>query len=470
MSFQVAFYTLRKKENSTLRPSGDGTRYNCVLKDRSSIIHPEIQLNLGLTSDPSIYNYAKIAAYNRYYFIEEWTFEDGLWTASMKVDVLATYKPEIGESTRYVLRASLEHDGRIIDTLYPAKTGCAVDDTTILNPWTYYCCIIGCVSKNANIGSLAYYAMTPTELSTVCTNLQDQILDDVTNSANGFSIQDAAPALQLSLVNPLQYIKSCIMLPVALVDVPIYPDSSANAIIYNWDTGLRGRQLTSRPVITKNYEFEIKKHPDTTVRGNYVNSAPYTNLTLTMPPFGVIDVDTSLTCNADKLYTEITIDPLNGKALLKVSCQGITMNRIEAQLGVPISLSQVTRDYIGAVNGAASAVTGAMGGYASGGAAGAALGSVSGIGNAIQSLMSRANTIGTTGGYESLNANFSLDHQFFRPVEDDNNHNGRPLCKMRNLGELGGYMLIQDGDISTDGTAQEDAEIRSYLEGGFYYE
>ena len=471
---QVKFYTFSKKENSTKQPLDlEPTIYNCILKDKSSILHPEIQLNLGLSTSacPETLNYAQIPAYSRYYFIEEWTFEDGLWTASMKVDVLATYKGEIQGSTLYVLRASEEYDGRVVDNLYPVKTDCNYDYSRINNPWTVYNCVIGCVSKQANIGSLAYFAMTTTELSTVVTNLQDRILDDVANSANGFSLQDAAPALQLSLVNPLQYIKSCMLFPVALVDIPIYPDTSENAFIYNWDTQLPGRRLTSKPVKTKSYEFEIIKHPDTASRGNYVNSSPYTKLTLTIPPFGVIDIDTTVTCDASKLYVDVIIDFITGKGSLIVTCNGVVLHHIESQLGIPVSLSQVTRDYIGAVNGAVGAVSGAAGGYAAGGVAGAALGSISGIGSAIQSLMSRANTIGGTGGFGSNEGLFSLDHQFFRPVEDDPTHNGRPLCKMKRLGNLHGYILVQDGDVSTLwGTATEEQEIRSYLEGGFYHE
>ena len=470
MSFVVSFYTINKRDNSTKRPAtGTGTQYNCVLKDRSSILHPEIQLDLGLVTDPSHYNFAHIGQYNRYYFVEEWTFEKGLWTASLKVDVLATYKPEIGNSTLYVLRAAAEKNGAIVDTLYPAMTSCNYDADVITNPWTTFCCVIGCVSKEANVGSQIYYVMTPNELATVCRNLQDKILDDVTNSANGFSLQDAAPALQLSLVNPLQYIKSCILLPVPVVDVPTF-GSGNTAIIYNWDTGVTGRKVTAEGIIEKDYIFNVIKHPSTTDRGNYVNCKPFTNISLCIPPFGVIDVDTSVTCNADRIHVVITIDPHTGKGTMSVRCHGLVLNRIESQIGVPISLSSVTRDYIGAVNGAAGAVGGAIGGYASGGAAGAVLGSVSGIGNAIQSLVPRANTVGTSGGIGSLVGDFRLDHQFFRVVDDDPTHNGRPLCKMKQISDLSGYILVQDGDVIIDGTSQEDSEIRSYLEGGFYYE
>ena len=104
------------------------------------------------------------------------------------------------------------------------------------------------------------------------------------------------------------------------------------------------------------------------------------------------------------------------------------------------------------------------------GLAGGVLGGLSGIGNALQSLQARANTIGTTGSYGSLVGDFRLDHQFFRPIADDNTHNGRPLCAVRTLNTLSGYMIIQDGDVAINGTSTEDAQVRNYLETGFYYE
>ena len=84
--------------------------------------------------------------------------------------------------------------------------------------------------------------------------------------------------------------------------------------------------------------------------------------------------------------------------------------------------------------------------------------------------MPRASTVGTSGGFATGMGDFRLDHQFFRPVDDDNTHNGRPLCQMRTISNLSGYILVQDGDVATNGTSAEDAAIRSYLEGGFYYE
>ena len=465
MAFNVKLYTLKKRDNSTKQPTGDGTVFSCILKHGSGILHPTISLDIGKTSDPSQYNYAQIPAFGRYYFIEEWYFENALWTASLKVDVLATYKTEIGEANLYVTRCASEHNGDIIDTLYPAKSGCSFVSDTKSNPWTSgLTYVMGVVSQNATCGSLAHYAVGRASFTAICQFL----LSDVVTETNGFSLDDATLELQRSLVEPLQFIKSCILLPVPVGDT--HGTTGDFVYVWGWNTNQGGKLLTENEAIVKTYSFSIQKHPDTNSRGNYVNSAPFTAITLTIPPFGTFDIDTSVTCNASTVTATIRIDQITGKGTLTVMCNGIVLNRIEAQIGIPISMSSVTRDYLGAVSNIGGAVGSMAEGALTSGLGGMIAGGFSGIGNALKSLQARANTVGTTGSYGSLIGDFRLDHQFFRPISDDNTHNGRPLCAKRVLNTLSGYIIVQDGDVSINGTSTEDTQIRQYLESGFYYE
>ena len=477
MSFKVNLYTLAKRDNSTKRPTGSPAEYDCILKDGCSILTPAIKLDLGLSVDPSQYNYAYIPAFGRYYFIEDWFFNERLWTAHLNVDVLATYKTEIGNSSLYILRAAGASNGNIVDTLYPCKAGCTFDTDIKNNPWnTTPVPVIGVIGKGGVFGSMNYYALDPsdpTELNTLLSKLLTPT--EIINASNDFNDIDASPALQLSLVDPIQYIKTCVMIPVTLADITAM-DAAAGIDVYSWNFST-GRKIHPASRIYKNYSFTLKKHPDTAARGNYVNCAPYTNITLTIPPYGCIDIDTSVTCNATTLDVEIEIDPTNGKAIMVVKCNNIVLNRLEARIGVPVSLSSVTRDYVGAASSAASgaigAVMGAAGGAAAGPvgiAAGAIMGGGASIGNAVQAIQARAQTVGSTGSFVSNRGDFKLDYQFFRPVDDDNTHNGRPLCDVRQISSLSGYMIIQDGDVTIAGTATEDSKIRNYLEAGFYYE
>lgn len=471
--FNVTFYNFSKRYNSTKRPgSNTGTTYNCRVLDGTAIINPKIVLDIGLSADPSNFNYAYISNFGRYYHIREWTFDRGLWIANMSVDVLATYKSQIGDANLYVLRASNDYDGTIIDNKYPTKTGCNFSKTTLTDPFQHAgsgCYVVGVVGKRGMYGSITYYVLNRAGLAVLC----NYLISDAVTVANHFSENDATLALQNSIVDPLQYIKSVTWLPFSASDLPLSPQQPSNLNIFQWNVPNTNADLLFGATMVKNYTFNVVKHPDTSARGNYVNSSPYTLATLSFPPFGNIEIDTTVLCNASTLDVELRIDCLTGKGIITISANNTILNRIEAGIGVPIQIAQITSDYVGAITNIAGAVPKVIGGFAMGGAAGVAggiAGAISGIGNAIESLAPRSQTIGSSGGFAHLRGSFELDFQFFRPVADDLAHNGRPLCQKRLPKNLGGYMIIQDGDVATSGTQAENEQIQALLEGGFYYE
>ena len=135
-----------------------------------------------------------------------------------------------------------------------------------------------------------------------------------------------------------------------------------------------------------------------------------------------------------------------------------------------MQLSQVSRDYLGAATGLISGISNSIGAYMTGNITGGISATAGAIGNGINALIPRSQTIGAGGSYAQLFQDCKLDYQFFIPVDDDNSHNGRPLCAIRKPSALGGYMMIQDGDVAIAGTGTEAGDVRRYLESGFYFE
>ena len=479
MSFTVRLYDLAKRENSTKRPTGNGTSMSCILRRGSSAITPSMEFDFGPDGNPLSYNYMYIPTFGRYYFIEDWTYSNPLWIASAVVDVLATYKTQIGSTSLYVLRASAAHDGTITDTRYPAKTGCTFDSTVVTTPWilsggTF---VLGVVNQDPTIGGLCYYAMTASQV----VSLINKLLDDSFLSDNAITRSGVSDDMLKGLVDPIQYIKSAVYIPVAKT----YLGGTVTSFRLNgWSGGFSTLGTEAFNVDQAHYSvsrsFTIPKHPQASARGVFLNQAPFSNYMLTVPPFGSIEIDSSVARNASSLTVTVDVDLPTGLGVMTVSCNGIVLNRLEANVGVPVQLSQVSRDYVGGISSALSGVAGIAGGIAGGIATGGAMGVVTGgsgvasglssIGDAVKALTPRAESVGSGGSYAQLLKDWRLDAQFFPVVDDDNAHNGRPYCKMTTPSALGGYMLIQDGDVSTDGTSAEDARIRAYLESGFYYE
>ena len=257
--FNITLYTLTKKENSTARPSANtGTSFSCVLKAPSGILNPTIELDIGLNDSPANYNYAYIPAYDRYYWISEWINTGPLWSAKLKVDVLASYKNEIGNTDLYVLRSASNYDGYIVDSLYPTKVS---NVTEITSPnaalWNSIlsngCFIVGVISDQGAFGGIDYYALTYSNMNTfIHSLLNDQIADQV----NGFSSQDCQIALQKALIDPLSFIKSCIFLPYD--DVIGTPDTSLR--IWSWTITVDCKKISlNNTYINKDTKGVIKE-------------------------------------------------------------------------------------------------------------------------------------------------------------------------------------------------------------------
>lgn len=486
MAFYVRLYTLSKRENSTKRPEGDGNLQRCILRRGSSLMTPVLEFDFGTDTDsnPIGYNYCYIPQFERYFFIEDWTFSGALWIASCICDVLATYKTEIGATSLYILRASAASDGAITDTLYPAKTGCTFDTSTASTPWTLsggvYCC--GVIDGDPSFGSISYLLVSGSTMNSVVAAM----MSDSWLGSNGFQSADFSFALQKSIVNPLQYLVSCVYLPFAATGGSAHTFKPGGYQI-TIGSGLGTTAISpGATTYTITRSLSIPKHPQAASRGAYLNQAPYSVYTLTIPPFGCIDLDSTVLRNASSVTCEVSVDLPTGLGILTVTCNGIVLNRLEANVGVPVQLSQVSRDYVGGITSALSGIAGAVGSMAMpglgaatgaaatamkvGGAAGAAGAGTSAIGNAVSALTPRAQSVGSGGSYAQLEKTWRLDAQFFPMVDDDNAHNGRPYCKMATPASLGGYLLVQDADVSIAGTASEDARIRDYLQTGFYYE
>ena len=480
MAFTVNFYNFAKRENATHRPSGSGTSYSCILKEASSIANPTIQLDIGTNNSPS-YNYCYIGEFDRYYWITDWTWvRNRLWEAALSTDLLATFRDDIGSSSLYVLRSSASYDGNIIDDYYPVKMTCQTDTTIGNSPWIHTVgsdnidlsagvFVVGYVtSQQPNdshmYGSVVYSAMKQSGLRA----LVDALLDDTLLSNHGFDTADATLALQKSLIDPLSYIKSCIWLPVLYESLAGTEIQSVH--IWDWTIACDNKIISNDPpYIQYTVSMDLIKHPLTLTRGNYLNTSPYTRVNMDLPPFGNLELDTTLTANATQVQTLITFDLITGQGRARVIIDGICTDMAESLIGVPIQLSQVMKDYLGAAQSGFNAVVGTISGIVSGQYAGAISSAGNGIANAVRAMQPRGSSVGGNGSFAHLKNRARLCHQFMIPVDEDLDHSGRPLCQIVQISTIPGYIKVKDGEVDINGFTGEAEAVREYLEGGFFY-
>ena len=480
MAIKINFYKYSKRVNSTAIPSGTGAEYDATIKQPCSIINPVIELNAMQTASPD-YNYCHIADFDRWYWVSNWTWERGLWIADLTVDPLASWRAEIGASSNYIARSSYEYDGAIMDNYYPVKAESSISriSATGGSPWaggsninngTF---ILGVVNnkplenpagKASNFGAVRYYLMSASDLRDLMTILLGNI--------SYMQITDIGEELAKGIINPFEYIVSCLYFPFAhTVNTPAAANQIPGTNLFNisvgwWDlTGAAGGLINANdPVINITSSFTVPKHPQAASRGKYCNMAPYSRYTLNYGPFGTIPIDTSLLQDCTTLKVEMDVDLITGGGKITLSnASGNDFPIINyAQLGVPIQLAQITTDVLGAITGAVSTVGSLL--------TGNIIGAISGITSAATSLLPQYKTQGSNGSTLNFEQAPELIGEFFTIVDNDNAEHGRPLCARRTISSVPGYLVIESPEVSAPATSAELEQILAFMSGGFFYE
>ena len=474
----VKFMTFNKKYNSTLRPSNDlGTSYDCILKTSSSVISPTIELNIGLVVNPSAFNYAYIPDYNRYYWVSEWTFIQTYWVASLSVDVLASWRPYIGDFNMYVYRASAEYNGGLIDNAYPtsAKSTAIVYESgpmqRQLKDGYYIVSVYGGADSNGNINNMRYYVFTSPNFAYFMKQIYASLAD------NGFW-QTVVDGIRNALFDLSNYIKQCWW-------CPYNPGNSQEAIteITVGNIKIPGVSCHNLVVNSEGYcvrfskEFSIPKHPQANTRGQYLNRSN-ARYTLTYFPWGEVELSPELLDGKDYLGVEGSIDGITGQGILRVYSYSYNQNNQPydiwdictrtTQYLVPIPITFSNSNLFGAVQNFQYESINKT--YANKNATPFLTAShfvVSAMDLFIPTMSSHGK------GGSTLEVNWGrnqLQAIFFELVDEDINSVGRPLCAMRMPKNISGYIEGDSSDFSAPATDTEITMIKDFIDRGFYYE
>lgn len=498
----ITLYTnFYKKENSTKQPNpGVGhletaTVVSGILKEPCSVMDPVVQFTpdvFNANADPHLFTYAQIVKFNRYYFVEDWTWNDGLWSCRMTEDVLATYKTLIGATDEYILRTdsdTTDFNGAITDTVYPTTTDFDIEHTAFQNPFQteleHGCYIVGVIGDDDGVGAINYYALDENEFSAfktaLLTNSNLNQMDLYDAQTGQWLVTDMSQEIFKTQYNPFQYVVSCMWFPID--PISIYGSYDHTIPMGWWKYNLNGLRLLDSTVVFTEFG-QIPVHPNAATRGKYLNYSPYTRRTL-YGKFGSLPVDTAYSEIGDYLIGYYTVDLITGQCLYELfiaedstGTNRKLINKTEFLLGTPIQIAQIGVDYLGTVNTAMGSVGDVLQGASMGGmiggpvgaGVGAIIGGLAGIGNSIAAALPQMQTNGANGSFINMALSTVLITQFFIPVDEDIHHKGRPLCEIRKINTLSGYVLCAEGDIDLTGYDYERKEINRYLTSGFFWE
>lgn len=473
---KVIFYVRFNKERESTAVPPPGTAEQVIegtLKERTDILSPTIKIELKTLSPQFAYNYCYIPQFERYYFVNSYVYDPPFWEINLVCDVLASHRENLKLTLAYVARSSSEYDGTIVDTMYPATSDPVtyVDIPTSNNPFTsdaqkgtYVLGVINGESSNgASVGAVTYYIMPPSTLAAIKNMLMG-------NPAwLGVSADDLSEGLVKGLINPYQYIVSCMWFPFS-VNVALFP--AVNTFKMGWWTWPVSaiNVISSSAYYNVQIDFNVRRHPQSE-RGQYLNVAPYSSYSVFIPTFGNIALNPAWCDDTNVINCVISTDLITGQAQLGIILDGgrLPVMVYNGNIGVNIQLAQISQNTAGMVSGVASAVSGGIGNLFSGNLGGAISSAATGISNALQSAIPRVSTSGQNGCFSVFDTPSTITSQFYRVADEDRAHLGRPLCKSRFLTALSGYVQCVKPEYPwNDVTDVERSQILGYMSSGMY--
>lgn len=267
--------------------------------------------------------------------------------------------------------------------------------------------------------------------------------------------------------------------------------------------------------------LKMPLHPEMDSRGHWVLSSPISKYVFTCEPFGQIEIPSGNIMHAPittpqsgdpyiGLWYSICFDISTGDCTLFLSWDADITHAFIKQTRnccIPVPVHQSVQDVMTfrqdmralgfqAIEGAFGLVKSsvdAVGGtsevsdsrtltaskteYDIGGPIGSAINTMDKMMKTIDDA-TMANQVkisgnSANGSYMSFNKDLCTPRVFcyFTPLaEEHNEERGKPLCAVRQLSTIPGYILCSGAEVETYGTAEENNAIASFLNGGFYYE
>lgn len=485
MAFAVNLYIISKKRNSTALPQGNPLPTMCEFKEVTSLVNPQIYIAPISGAAVPTFNYCRIQELGRYYWITECTWENGRYLLSLSVDVLATYKASIGASSQYVARSSAAYNTYLRDTMYPRteqiSTAQVILGQNVNQSLESGVFIMGLISpKNSITGCVTYYVLSWQAVVI----LRQQMLTDL----QWTGVTDVTDELLQTLFNPFQYIVSFKWFPLS---PPAAQMTAVTDIDFGyWTFSISGIQGAAAALFVPSglptktglkYSVagsSIPNHPAIS-RGRYLNGSGFADYYLMLTSYGKMALPNEAMVSGVGLSIYETVDFVSGESILNVylgAGTNETMSPIltaQSHIGIDLPFGSSDVDVLKGVAGAVGAYSEAIQSVVSMNFGGGIAALANGISDVAHELSPTIQMGGSSGSFVAFGEFGGVDQiqaVFHAVANDDNADIGRPLCEVRTISALGGYMECIHAHCPIMGTLGEQNEVERFLNDGFYYE
>lgn len=463
----VKFYNHAKRINSTLHPTG-GDSIACVLKDSCSIISPVLELK---TATKPAYNYAYISDFGRYYYITEWNYDKGIWSCSLSVDVLTSWKDAIKATKAQVLFSSSLYNMDVMDNRL-ASIGSYTRESTTAD-------FVGTLSGQNSAPSGTFFLSALSNTSTWATGAATTYFMNYQQMqlfARELVSPDVWESLRQFFNNPMDGIIECYYIPLDISQfISLTVDGPVQVGDYTFPTAT-AKKAVSTNLALKSFttSIEIPWH-----YSDFRRLPPYTELSMFVPFCGAKPINPEMVYNIDALFIDYSVDIVTGNVQAIVYNKEEVLEEFSGNCKVTLPVGQTqsrAENVIGATGGAITAIAG----FASGNVALGATGVLS----ALSSVITPA-SVKTTGGMSGTVLGAILGNdlkrwQKFRlsatsrdTADAPDNMRatlGSALNKVTVLSKLTGYVQCYGASVNASATSGEIASINDYLNSGIYLE
>lgn len=497
--------TTTKEINSTFQPTEFLTHeLDIQIKDGCSILSPVILLR-DEVYDPS-WNYMYLSKWGRYYFLHDAVITNGIWSVQCAVDVLASWRTGILDSTAYVRRSASDYTEHIEDSCWShtddpiiSKTtiNCGFDDTGTFILYT----ASDAAGDKLAVPSLSAYVMGPGKLSSICNYM---FSSDFFESALADVSDGTTKGISKTFFNPFQYVVKCMWVPFT---PPVDRESTIN---FGWWESTERASILGSHIYTHTFNFTVGSHSNWTDR-----HSAWANYTLYVPGFGQQTISPDFA--GMTLTAEIIVDLTTGQGGLFIkNSAGAILQSATGQIGCDIQLSSLYEDIVSDFGNKGSAL---INGVKAGIGAISAMGGTGKFGEGLKNLggkITSALAIGLTGYDESNAESFNaidlsvnagelasaavsgaqgalqptlstigangtraiIETEYqavftstkYARYQDIHSRLGGVCNKVRSLTGLEGYTEVVNPHVNVGATSEEITMINNFLSGGFYIE
>lgn len=540
--FTIKFYKNSAEKNrlNKIDYLTDEVSLSGSLRGGTSIISPSFEIEYDSVPD---FNYCYIQSFNRYYFVVNIISQaNNLWLIQLSVDVLMSFKNKISQLDVILNRTADAnyYNPEIADNKLPTEYKTVITKTNYPNINEFFdtagfddIYVINVTSNESDIlGDHALYVRVYDTIK--IPNREYSVIQSYNNiiftnqigiyylSKLIFSDDSLASFIKNIIIFPLKLIPNpYMMFREGTISVDLYdPDIQSDYGFIRYVDGIKlgnsFHQFTIEQSIHSDmysikpqYDniFHIATVKPTRQYNNFLDFEPYTKLSLILPYYGEVDLNTVEVYDKD-IGIYYVLNYTNGHAMIFIcnDTDKIVLDSYDCQLGIQVALNasnalQVAANHeyykntlvnseIRAAGDAVNSIGGGLGQMFGGnliGGIGRVVGGTAKAGaNAAQAgadytyneKMNRpkATSVGTTDGNEAWygESEVILVRQTYEYIVPDNYDSliGRPSNKKATIGNVDGFLTVSSVHVENIPTATDDelSEIEQLLYSGIINE